>query len=259
MLDRRDDVRERIQTGQYGAEWLSEHSARTPEEIVKDGKTTRAWFAVIDGRDVFVKWYPAERRASWAYIEAVISGAGLHPQIVPLRQTVECADGVLLIFDRVRGESLAPQEVRAQFSRLPQVERTAAVLTASEALAAICEAAFMVVDWYEGNMIYDFDARRLWLFDWELCREGGSFVLTMAANYGSSRLMAPEEFVRGSRLDQKTLVFNLGRYALMTLPDLAEPLAPVLARATYPAPSGRYGTIQEFATALRQAITEAEC
>ena len=95
-------------------------------------------------------------------------------------------------------------------------------------------------------MIYDFTAQCIHLFDWELCRPGNGFVLEMDSNYGSSRLMAPEEFVRGSWLDQRTLVFNLGRYALTTLPELADPLAPVLARATYPARSKRYATLSEF-------------
>jgi len=97
----------------------------------------------------------------------------------------------------------------------------------------------MIVDWYEGNMIYDFADKHIWLFDWELCRRGQGFTLDMDSNYGSSRLMAPEEFIRGSWLDLQTLVFNLGRYALLTLPELAEQTAPILARATYPARSRR--------------------
>jgi len=76
----------------------------------------------------------------------------------------------------------------------------------------------------------------------------------MDSNYGSSRLMAPEEFLRGSWLDQRTLVFNLGRYALLALPELAEPLAPILARATYPARAERYASLREFTRALATAL-----
>jgi serine/threonine-protein kinase len=234
--------------------WLAENCLGTPLEIDKSSRDTRAWFATIDGSEVFVKWYPLRLRGTWTRIEATISGGNLHPAIIPLRQRVDCDDGTLLIYDRVGGENLGPQEARARFHALPLAERGAAVLVISEALAAICGAGFMVVDWYEGNMLYDFEARQVWLFDWELCRDSGSFVLDMDFNYGSSRLMAPEEFVRGSRLDQVTLVFNLGRYALLTLPELAEPLAPVLARATYPARAGRYGSAREFVTALKTAL-----
>ena len=121
-------------------------------------------------------------------------------------------------------------------------------------LTTIGDAGFMIVDWYEGNMIYDFAQKRIWLFDWELCRKGEGFTLEMDSNYGSSRLMAPEEFIRGSWLDQRTIVFNLGRYALLTLPELADALAPVLARATYPARSERYPSIREFTHAFVRAI-----
>jgi serine/threonine-protein kinase len=103
-------------------------------------------------------------------------------------------------------------------------------------------------------MIYDFAQQRIWLFDWELCRKGDGFTLEMDSNYGSSRLMAPEEFIRGSWLDQQTIVFNLGRYALLTLPELADTLAPVLARATYPARSRRYSSVREFTQAFSKAI-----
>lgn len=66
--------------------------------------------------------------------------------------------------------------------------------------------------------------------------------------------MAPEEFVRGSRIDQQTLVFNLGRYALLTLPELADALAGVLARATYPARAGRYSAVRDYIAALHRAL-----
>lgn len=236
------------------AQWLGEYCTREPQELSKQTQITRAWFATLDGRDVFIKWYPTELRESWARVEMAIAGAHLHPAIVPLRQMVNCADGVLLIYERVKGESLATQDIRMRFGALPLAERATAVLVVAEALAAVCGAGFMIVDWYEGNMIYDFDARQIWLFDWELCREDDSFLLQMDSNYGSSKLMAPEEFIRGSRLDQSTIVFNLGRYTLLTLPELAEPIASTLARATYPARSERYSTVREFVNTLSAAI-----
>lgn len=240
-----------------GAAWLEEHADRPAQEIAKDTKTTRAWFAALNGRWSFVKWYPAHLRDSRVKVEAGIAGARLDPAIIPLRRRIECADGTLLVYDWVGGENLGPMDARARFQKLPLADRAAAVADVAGALGAVCAAGYMVVDWYEGNMLYDFDAHRLWLFDWELCRPGGSFVLEMDSNYGSSRLMAPEEFVRGSVLDEATLVFNVGRYALLSLPELAERLAPVLARATYPARAGRYPTLRAFADDLTAALPEA--
>ena len=216
------------------ARWLDAGYAANLRPVAKDTTDTTAWFATLGETESFLKFFPKPFDETRAAIESAIAGANLRAVIVPLRQTVTLADGVLLIYDRVSGENLGSMDARKRFQLLPLEERTLAVCAIFAAITAIYEAGFMIVDWYEGNMAYDFDRREIWLFDWELCRRGSGFTLEMDNNYGSSRLMAPEELLRGSFLDEKTLVFNLGRYALITLPELAESLAPVLARATHP-------------------------
>ncbi len=240
------------------SDWFERQGLHSVTPISKSSPETSAWFASADGYELFVKLYPHESQEQQADVEIAISGANFHPAIVPLRQTVACAEGTLLLYDRVRGENLGSSEARRRFHSLRLSERISAVSTVFEALSAIGDAGFMIVDWYEGNMIYDFDQQQIWLFDWELCRRGDGFTLAMDSNYGSSRLMAPEEFVRGSRLDQRTIVFNLGRYALLSVPELAAPLAPILARAAYPAPAERYPTIRAFTEAFAAAISIPE-
>ena len=222
--------------------------------IRKESPETSAWFASTGEHDLFCKLYPHEYAETRAAIEIAIAGANLHPAIVPLRQIAACPEGILLLYDRVAGENLGPIEARGRFQALLLDERIRAVSAIFAALTAISQAGFMLVDWYEGNMIYDFAQKHIWLFDWELCRRGDGFTLDMDANYGSARLMAPEEFIRGSWLNQQTLVFNLGRYALLTLPELAEWAAPILARATYPARCGRYQSIREFTQAFTEVL-----
>jgi hypothetical protein len=73
--------------------------------------------------------------------------------------------------------------------------------------------------------------------------------------------MAPEEFQRGARIDQRTTVFNLARMGLVLLDtgDLdgrfkAGPNArAVLERATLPTPTERYPTVTNFVSAWRAA------
>ena len=236
-------------------QWFETHDLQNVVPVTKESPETRAWFASDSGRDIFLKFYPHEVAGPCAATEIAIAGANLHPAIVPLRQTVSCRDGTLLLYDRVSGDNLGSMATRGRFQVLPLADRVAAVSAVFAALTAIVEAGFVLVDWYEGNMIYDFSQQRIWLFDWDLCRRGDAFTLEMESNYGSSRLMAPEEFVRGSRLDHQTIVFNLGRYGLLTLPELADSLAPTLARATYPARSGRYSSVREFTHAFAKATT----
>jgi serine/threonine-protein kinase len=224
-------------------------------QVSKQSPETSAWFASTEEYDLFCKLYPHHYEDTRVATEVAIAGANLYPAIVPLRQIVSCQEGVLLLYDRVSGENLGSMESRGRFQVLPLAERIAAVAAIFATLTAISEAGFMIVDWYEGNMIYDFGRKQIWLFDWELCRKGDGFILDMDSNYGSSRLMAPEEFIRGSWLDQQTIIFNLGRYALLTLPELAERAAPILARATYPARSGRYQSLREFTQAFIKVIS----
>jgi serine/threonine-protein kinase len=215
-------------------------------EVEKANAETRAWLAESDGADWFVKFVPSELIEGRAQVEIAISGAGLHPAIVPLRQVVHVRDGVLLIYDRVRGESLGSPEARAQFYALPLSERVSALITLFNALAAVTEAGWVLVDFYEGNVMYDYDARRVYVFDWDLCRKGDGFTLEMERNYGSSRLMPPEEFQKGAWIDGQSNVFTLGRVAMLTLGDNAGPFTPILARATAPNRLHRYETVADF-------------
>jgi hypothetical protein len=86
----------------------------------------------------------------------------------------------------------------------------------------------------------------------------------MDRNYGSRRLMAPEEFVRGARIDQATNVYTLGRYAINALSRRTDgawratfqgppALAAVLERATRPERAERYQRVGEFVRAFEQA------
>lgn len=235
-------------------EWFETHNLTNLTQIPKENGATHAWFASTLGQDLFLKLYPHPYVETHAAIEISIAGANFHPAIVPLRQIVPCREGVLLLYDHVSGDNLGPMEPRARFQALPLVDRIAAVCAIFAALTSISEAGFMLVDWYEANMIYDFSQKRIWLFDWELCRRGVGFTLEMDSNYGSSRLMAPEECIRGSWLYQQTIVFNLGRYAVLTLPEVADQAAVILARATYPARSGRYRSVREFTHAFSTMV-----
>jgi len=234
--------------------WLAQASQGGIQTVEKSGTDTRTWFAHLGGDEVFAKWFPTPLVETQAAIERDIAGARLHEAIVPLMKAIRCADGDLHLYARVRGDNLGGQRERRRFAALPTEQRLRVAIEVCEALASVCEAGFTVVDWYEGNMIYDYEAGRIWLFDWELCRRGGSFVLDMDSNYGSSRLMAPEEFIRGRTIDEISLVFNLGRFVLINVPELADDLAEVVACATYPARAGRFSTVRQLSDALTERI-----
>ena len=76
--------------------------------------------------------------------------------------------------------------------------------------------------------------------------------------------MAPEEFVRGSQIDQVTNVYTLGRTALVLLgDDLGSPerfrgtvsMRAVVSRATEADRRKRYPSVREYVAAWREAVS----
>lgn len=225
-------------------DWLKERlPGLTPLE--KQDSATRAWRT----ESLFIKFFPyaLQERAA---VEAEISSAGLHSSIIPSLLMTGCDDGMVLAYPWVQGLTLSTPEARERFYALPELEKRLAIATLLDVCGAITEAGWLLVDLYEGNLIYDFEQKHLWCFDWDLCVKAESYTLTMERNWGSSRLMAPEEFVQGARIDQRTNVFNLGRIAQLALGEFE-----VLARATHPNPENRFATVRELQTAIQAQIS----
>lgn len=226
-------------------QWLT---ANLPEArpLAKNDTATMAWRTPA----LFIKFFPyalQERSAA----EAEISSAGLHENIIPSLMMTGVDDGVLLIYPFVSGETLSTPEAREKFYALPAAERRAALQVILAALTKITEAGWLLVDFYEGNLIYDYENKKPWLFDWDLCLKAESFVLATERNWGSSRLMAPEEFVRGAQIDRQTNVFNLARLATLILgSDATETEKAVLTRATSPEKLPRPSSVTELVADL---------
>ena len=212
----------------------------------KSDSATSAWRTPA----LFIKFFPyaLQERAA---VETEIASAGLHENIVPSLLMSGVDDGVILIYPFVSGETLGTPEARARFYALPESERRAALCVLCAALATITWAGWTLVDFYEGNLIYDYENKKPWLFDWDLCIKAASFTLATNRNWGSSRLMAPEEFVKDARIDGQTNVFNLARLATLCLGDDAtDTERAVLTRATSPQKSRRHGSIAAFVAGL---------
>ncbi len=149
-----------------------------------------------------------------------------HPALPALRAVCESAWGPMLVYDWADGELLhAPAERRSdpatafqRFRRLPAAEIATAVDMVIGAHVGLCGRGWVACDFYDGSMMYDFEARRLALFDLDSYSQG-PFVNEMGRLFGSDRFMAPEEFQLGALIDERTTVFNLGRAASVFLGD----------------------------------------
>ncbi|MFD7609884.1 serine/threonine protein kinase [Streptomyces sp. NPDC059828] len=227
---------------------------------------------LIDGRKWFVKNASTPATVSSLRRAVGVHQVVTHPAIAPLLHSISTDEGLALVYPWVPGEVLyhptrtrsggrtAPHSPMARFRGLPLPEVHAALDTVLDAHLAVEAAGLVAVDLYDGCMLYNFDERRMSLCDLDEYR-WGPFTLDADRLPGSSRYMAPEEFVRGAVIDIRTTVFNLGR-ALRLLLDAGDEedqwrgtrnQLTVIQRATALDAQGRFPTVRSLVEAWHAA------
>ena len=192
-----------------------------------------------------------------------------HRTLPPLHQVIESPTGPLLVYQWVDGELIRvdaarrndPQSTFQRFRRLPSHEIIRALDLIYELHHRLAQLGWIAVDFYDGCLIYDFDRRELHVVDLDhYCK--APFINEMGRMFGSSRFMAPEEFERGARIDERTTVFTMGRTAAVLLSDGtlerqpfrgSDALYEVVRCACCDDPSGRYHLVATFFAAWMDA------
>ena len=134
-----------------------------------------------------------------------------HTALPRLYQVIESPEGPLLVYEWLRGKLLHatsqvwndPNSAFQRFRRLPASEILAALDVIYELHHELAQLGWIAVDFYDGCLIYDFAAQRLGVMDLDTYHQG-PFINEMGRMFGSSRFMAPEEFERGAKIDQRT-------------------------------------------------------
>ncbi|MEV5376476.1 serine/threonine protein kinase [Streptomyces nondiastaticus] len=202
---------------------------------------------------------------AWAFHRAV-----RHPAIVPQVHRIALRggwavvmpwhDGEVLYHPAVRetADRIGPYSAMARFRALPLPLVLRAYERILSAHLAVEDAGHVAVDLYDGSLLYDFASGTMRLVDLDEYRPG-PFVLEDERLPGSTRFMAPEEFVRGAVIDVRTTVFTLGRTARLLLDagdgerawrGGAGRLA-VVERATRADPGQRFASVRQLARAWR--------
>jgi serine/threonine-protein kinase len=192
-----------------------------------------------------------------------------HPILPPLEQVIESPSGPLLVYPWIDGELLSvprarrddPQSSFQRFRRLPAPTICRCLDAIFDLHARLARAGWIAVDFYDGCLIYDFAAERIAVVDLDMYH-AGPFENDRGRMFGSTRFMAPEEFERGARIDERTNVFTMGRTALIFLANGTltadmfrgpRALFAVAARACESDPVQRYGSLAEFYGAWQAA------
>jgi serine/threonine-protein kinase len=192
-----------------------------------------------------------------------------HPALPRLLNVIESPLGPALVYEAAQGELVGvargnrddPASAYQRFGHLPADQ----VLGVSDVLidlhVALAAAGWVACDLYDGCLIVDFTAASLTVIDLDTYRRGPS-LNDMGRMFGATRFMAPEEFVLGEVIDERTTVFTLGRLVWHFATRLTErpedfcgspALARVVQRACRPSPADRYPSVGSLAEDWRAA------
>jgi serine/threonine protein kinase len=197
-----------------------------------------------------------------------------HPALPSLHRVIESPAGPLLVYEWVEGELIGahrgtrddPASAFQRFRRLPVPEIVQALDIIYELHDELARSGWIAGDFYDGCMIYDFDAQALHLVDLDSYHDSPC-TNQMGRMFGSTRFMAPEEFELGALIDERTTVFTMGRTAAVFLSDGtlerlpfrgSDPLYNVMLRACRPERGERFGSVGAFYTAWRESARSME-
>lgn len=228
----------------------------------------------IDDRRWFVKESADPHTVEGLQRAAFLHNRVQHPALARLHNTFRTpANGLALVYEWLPGQVLYnlpdfpgqagrqhPRSAHARFRALPTHKIIAALDTIFDLHRLLAEAGFVAVDFYDGAVMYDFTGEQTFVVDLDEYRPG-PFDNPQERLPGSARFMAPEEFQKGTRIDQRTNVFTLGRAALVLLADgdlRNWPVGPaakaVIQKAIQPQRAERYLSVAAFARAWREAL-----
>ena len=147
-----------------------------------------------------------------------LAGTCHHPALAPLLNVIESPAGPMLVYEAATGERVGvaraerndPGSTYRRFAALPAEGLLEVFDVLIDLHVTLAATGWVAGDLYDGCLIVDFATYALTIVDLDSYRPGPS-INDMGRMFGSTRFMAPEEFVRGAVIDERTTVFTIGR------------------------------------------------
>lgn len=146
-----------------------------------------------------------------------------HPNLIKLVEAYGYDRFYIAVFEWANGECLFDhwnfeqykadhllQSPKERFKALPVTKRLLAADVLFSFLCKVNRNGYVAVDFYDGSMMYDFAADKITLCDIDLFRKAPVVNDKGTEWYGTKRLKAPEEYIKGSAIDEQTNIFTLG-------------------------------------------------
>lgn len=146
-----------------------------------------------------------------------------HPNLVRLIEAYDHGPFYAAIFQWAEGECLfdhwnfeqyqkdpALKSPKQRFRQLPACKKLRAVDALFSFLQNTAEQGYVAVDFYDGSILYDFSNDQTRICDIDFFQKAPVFNDKGQDWFGSKRLKAPEEYQKGSVIDEQTNLFTLG-------------------------------------------------
>lgn len=216
-----------------------------------------------------------------------------HPALIRLRRHYPVGNLYVAEFGWAEGECLhdhwnfdyyeAHPEVvppARRFKELPVEKRLEACRTLFSFLEETARAGYVAVDLYDASILYDFNRDRTTICDIDLFRKAPLVNTAGEGYYGSERFKAPEEYILGAAVDERTNVFTLGALLFSFFGDftpaerqrcyeekrfvpcrqsaweLSSAAYRAACRAVSPSPAERFASIVAFSAGWEEAVRQ---
>ena len=188
-----------------------------------------------------------------------------HGALIRYRFAEDVGGGFALAFDWTDAVCMGKQypESRERFLKMPDETRLRLFGDIVDFHIHAIKKGYIAVDFYDGCIMYDFDAGRTLLCDIDYY-EKRPFKNNMGRMWGSTRFMSPEEYILGADIDERTNVFLMGAVAFALFGGEADrsaakwrlngELYDIAIKAASPEREKRFASISEFSKAWNMAF-----
>ncbi len=124
----------------------------------------------------------------------------------------EWVDGECL-FDHWNFETYKRKEIKSpkdKFKELPICKKLTAIEVLFSFLQNVNQKGCVAVDFYDGSIIYDFSTDTTTICDIDFFKKAPVINDKGIEWFGTKRLKAPEEYIKGAVIDEQTNIFTLG-------------------------------------------------
>ena len=146
-----------------------------------------------------------------------------HPNLIKIIEEYDHDSFYVVVFEWAEGECLFDhwnfdkyrqdpglQSPKEKFRALPVTEKLKTVAILESFLENANQKGYVAVDFYDASILYDFSAGAAAICDIDLFERKPVVNDKGPDWFGTKRLKAPEEYIKGAAIDEQTNIFTLG-------------------------------------------------